>query len=173
MAVGSKMDTYANLCIVTVAEPAINTLTFKKIDAQISFNQKVAWIISRVEYFVSSLAAATFNGDSDALHFGLSCANSWVAPTLEEITILDFNWVQRLDYGAAAAQERSHMPILKDFSNLPGGGMLVPPAPLFGFLKGNGLAVVTTMTARIYYTVLDLSPDDFWQLVETRRVLVS
>jgi hypothetical protein len=173
MAGKGQLDAFSNVAILTVPESAANTLTFVLMNTQISFNQKVAWVLSRIEYFIDSIAAANFNGDSDAVTFGLSVSNSWTSPVLSEATILDYNRLQRLDYGTAASEERMVLPILKDFSSLPSGGLIVPAAPLYGFVKGSGLVSATSLTARMFYTVMELVGDDFWQLVEARRVLIS
>jgi hypothetical protein len=170
---GKQTDSFANLAIVTVTESAANTLTFKKLETGISVNQKIGWVIHRVEYFLSSLLAAVFNGDGDNLSFGLSCSSTFANAIIEENSIFDFNNVQRADYGTAAVSIIHHQPFIKDLSMLPSGGIIIPPAPLYLFAKGTGLVSAETISARIEYTTLELSTDDFWQLVEARRPLTS
>lgn len=169
----TKADQFPNLCIGTVTESGANTLTFKKIDTQISFNQKVAWILARIEYFVGALGAANFNGDGDILEYGLSVSSSFATAQLQEVTIVDYNSIQRLDYGTAAVEHSMQQPFVKDFSSLPGGGLIIPPSPLYLWAKGTGLVSASTAIARMYYTLLEMSTDQFWELVEARRVLVS
>lgn len=170
---GAKTDTFSNLAIITVTESAINTLTFKKLETGISVNQKVAWIISRIEYFISSVLAANFNGDGDNLSFGLSASSTFAAAIIEENSILDFNNIQRADFGATATSLQIRQPFLKDFASLPGGGIIIPPAPLFAFAKGSGLVSACSVAARIQYVELELAESDFWQLVQARRPLTS
>jgi hypothetical protein len=169
----SKTDLFANLAILTVTESAANTLTFKKLETGISVNQKIAWVVSRIEYFLSSLVAAQFNGDGDAISWGICASSTFANAIIEENSILDFNNYQRADYGAAAVSIFHKQPFLKDFASMPSGGIIVPPAPLFGFVKGSGLVSAMTVAARIYYTELELAESDFWQLVQARRPLTS
>jgi hypothetical protein len=169
----SKTDSFANMAILTTTESAANTLTFKKLETGISVNQKIAWVISRIEYFVSSLLAANFNGDGDNLSFGLCASSTFASAIIEENSIFDFNNIQRADFGTAASALQLHQPFLKDFASMPSGGIIIPPAPLFGFAKGTGLVSACSVAARIYYTELELAESDFWQLVQARRPLTS
>lgn len=171
MAAGN--DAFANYAILTTVETAANTLTFKKLETGISLTEKVAWVINRVEYFPSPNTAAQYNGDGDVLYFGLSLSNAFSAVSLSESTIIDLNALFRLDFGAPATSHIIHRPIVKDFSSLPGGGLLVPPNPIYGFTQGSGLVSASTVYARMHYTLRVLKIDEFWELVEARRILTS
>jgi hypothetical protein len=173
MAAKTVTDQFANLAIIGVVETGANTLTFKKLETGFSIMEKAAWVISRIEYTVQAPLAAVFDGNGDHVDFGISLSNSWSAPTPTEITILDANSIWRADYGAAATAIVSIAPFVKDFSNLPGGGLILPPNPLYGFVKGTGLVSAMAVTMRLYYTTLALAVDQFWELVEARRVLSS
>ena len=166
-------DTYANMAIISVTESAANTLTFKKLETGIGFMEKAAWIINRVEYNMGSLLAANFNGDGDKLDFGISVANTFTTPSTTEITIIDQMTLERADYGTAAVALFRAYPIVKDFSSMPGGGILLPPNPVYLWARGTGLVAATSVVARIYYTILEMSTEDYWQLLEARRVLSS
>lgn len=168
-----SMDVFANYAILTVQESAANTLTFKKLETGISINEKVAWILNRIEYWVQTISVAMFNADQDALYYGISVSNSFAAPTITENAILDYNAITRIDIGAAASGKFMSRPFVKDFSSLPGGGILVPPTPFYMYAQGSGLTAVETVTARIHYTTLALSVDQYWELVEARRPLES
>jgi len=168
-----KNDQFANLAILTVTESAANTLTFKKLETGISLSEKVAWIINKIEYTAASVLAANFNGDGDSLSFGLAVSNSFTAADIREQLIIDWNAIIRRDFGTAASMEPQMWPAVKDFSSMPSGGILVPPVPLYIFAAGSGLVSATNVYARIYYTLLKLSIDQYWELVESRRVISS
>lgn len=169
----NTQDQFANYAIVSVTESAANTLTFKKLETGISLTEKVAWIINRIEYTLSSLLAAQFNGDGDLLTFGMAVSNSFANPAITEQAIIDWNSVVRQDFGAAASASIVKMPFLKDFSSLPSGGILVPPVPLYLFAQGSGLVAAESVYARIHYTLKMLTVDQYWELVEARRVISS
>lgn len=169
----SSTDQFANYAIISVTESAANTLTYKKLETGISLNEKVAWIINRIEYLLGSLNGTQFNAAGDSLTFGLSIANSMTSIQLAEPAVIDYNQVQRYDFGTAADALFDFKPLIKDFSSLPGGGILVPPTPLYLFAVGSSLAGADTVVARIHYTLLQLAIDQYWELVESRRVLSS
>jgi hypothetical protein len=166
-------DQFANYAILSLLESAANTLTFKKLETGISLNEKVAWVVNRIEYFINNLQAAMFNTDGDTYSYGLSVSGAFATAALTETTVIDFNQVCRLDFGTVASALMVQKPITKDFSQMPGGGILVPPTPLYLFGVGYGLAAAQALTARIHYTLLSLSVDQYWELVEARRVLSS
>lgn len=170
---GAAKEQFANFAIVTVTESALNTLTFKKLETGISLTEKVAWVIARVEYWPDPLNAAQFNGTGDLFAYGLSVSNAFAGPTPVETAILDFNAIYREDLGAAASGFFLQRPFTKDFTSLPSGGIIVPPSPLYLYAKGTGLVAAGNVTARIYYTLLTLAVDQYWELVEARRILTS
>jgi hypothetical protein len=166
-------DQFANYAIIEVLESAANTLTFKKLETGISLNEKVAWIIHRIEYIIDGLDGTLFNAALDVLTFGLSLSNAFSAPTVAENTIIDYNRSIRVDIGTAASGYFQLQPFVKDFASLPMGGTIVPPTPLYLFVKGTGLTAAAKITARLHYTLRTLKVEDYWELVEARRVLSS
>jgi hypothetical protein len=166
-------DVFANYAIISVTESAANTLTFKKLETGISLTEKVAWVVNRIEYIIGNWTSVLFTTTADSITFGLSLSNAFVSPEMTENTIVDYNQILVDIYGAATNAQYHQMPIVKDLSTLPGGGVLVPPAPLYLFAKSTGLAVAETITARLHYTLRTLKVDEYWELVEARRVLSS
>jgi len=56
---------------------------------------------------------------------------------------------------------------------MPGGGLIVPPNPLYLGIKGTGLAAAQAVSCRFWYTTIELTPDEYWELVEARRIISS
>jgi len=166
-------DEFANYAILSVQESAVNTLTFKKLETGIGLLEKVAWVIARIEYSIDSYSDAQFNASGDTLTYGMCISNAFASPGMSESTIIDYNLVSRQDFGAAGSGAIMFRPVIKDFTNLPGGGILVPPTPLYIFAKGTGLVAQAYVVARIHYRLLKLSIDQYWELVESRRVIES
>lgn len=173
MASNQAQDKFAQLALISVTESAANTLTFKKLETGIPVTSRVAWIINKIEYTISSLVASIFGANTDSLSFGFGVNNGIAAPTLLEETIFDFNTIQRADLGTAASGFFTVQPINKDFSTLPSGGILVPPNPLYLFAKGSALEAATTVYARLWYSVLEMAPQDYLELVQARQVIES
>jgi hypothetical protein len=166
-------DVFANYAIIDVTESGANTLTFKKLETGISLNEKVAWIINRLEYWLSAINVTVFDTNGDQLTFGLAVSNSFSTPAISEQSIIDFNGISRRDNGTPATSDWYTRPQIKDFATLPGGGILVPPVPLYLWAKGTGLTAACQVTARMHYTLRKLAVDEYWELVEARRVLSS
>lgn len=166
-------DKFSNAAIVSVTESAANTLTFKKLETGVSIADKVAWLINRIEYFISPMDLTQFADSADCIYYGLTVSSSWATPALAETAIIDYNSDTYLENAAPTSFAFVHRPQVKDFSTMPGGGLLVPPVPLYLYAKGLGLADVTTVVARIAYTLKALTLDEYWELVEARRVITS
>lgn len=172
----TSLDKFTNMATITVTETAANTLTYKKLETGISLTEKVAWLIARIEYYYTG-NFSDFNAANDALHLGLCVSNARASQTsadsYTDSTLLDKVELIRSDYGAAAAAEMISRPIVKDWSTVPGGGILVPPVPLYGFAQGISLAGATTTVIKLFYTLISLQPADYWELVEARRIISS
>lgn len=164
-------DKYANQAVITVTESAANTLTFKKLETGISLFEKQAWLISRVNYFISGIAQ--FNTSADALAMAITTTDQLTSLTLTNAAILDFLYLLRVDLGTAASGMFLPMPLVSDMSGLAGGGLLVPPNPLYLGAVGTGLAAAVSVTAKFYYTTIELKAEEYWELVESRRIISS
>lgn len=169
-------DQFSNIATITVTESAGNTLTYKKLETGISLSEKVAWLISRIEYMYTGYPADDFNGGQDELHLGLSVSNSRASQVTADAycdpTLLD-KYMINLGLRTAIGWAWIERPFVKDFANLPGGGILVPPVPLYGWAQGVGLVNATTTVIKLFYSLLQLSTDQYWELVEARRVISS
>lgn len=177
MATKKSEDTFANIAAIECLESAAATLTYKKLETGIAVFEKVAWLISRVEYMNNGLLAAVMNGNGDAILMALTVSN--LLSTLGDGNlqkaqeILHGLSITRADFGTAANAILSEQPFIYDFSGLPGGGILVPPTAIYLAVQGVGTVSATTGWARIFYTTKSLTTEDYWQLVEARRIISS
>lgn len=169
----TQQDKFANQAVIYCIESAANTLTFKKLETGISLFEKMAWLISRVEYFITGMTATAFGATDDQLDVALTTTDQLVALSLENNAILDMFSIHRVDLGAAATGGFHVRPITKDFSTLPGGGLICPPNPLYLGIKGTALTGANGCRAKIFYTTYELTPDEYWELVEARRMITS
>ena len=163
-------DKYSNQAYLSVTEATINTLAFNKLETAIAPFEKVAFLINRINYDMA-LAAANFAATDDGVVYGICTSDQITGIGLNNSAVVDRNSVTRYDFGTAAVGFYFVTPIVKDFSGLEGGGLLVPPNPLYIFVKGNALGSVMTVSCRMFYTVVKLKLDEFWELVEQRRMI--
>lgn len=167
-----KMDVYANLAAVKALESAANTLSYALFDFPFSIMDKMGLLINRVEYFFGSISQLNTTGDECIV--GLIAAKSISDPTVQnDPVMLDSMKIERDDFGTAASGTINWQPLIKDFSALPGGGILVAPSPLSAFIKATGAAAACQCWIRMYYTYMSLSTEEYWQLVESRRIISS
>jgi len=165
-------DQFSNLAYLSVTESAANTLTFKKLETGVPLFEKIAWIIHRIDYWVNALAAyLDTNGDN--IYTGLSTSNQFTTVGVDQACILDVFQMIRTDYGTAATGNIWIRPVVRDFSGLPGGGLIVPPNPLYLFVVGAGCAAANFVMVRLRYSTLQLTADQYWELVEGTRIIAS
>lgn len=165
-----EQDEFVNQAYLSVTESAGSTLTFAKLETGISIYEKVGWLISRMDYNID-LTNTALAASGDALQFGLSVSNTFATPSMADMAVLDFNEGMRADYGTAANAIIHLNPRTKTFADLPGRGLLVAPNPIYLWALGVSIAGAQTVTARMFYTVKKLKPEEFWELVESRRMV--
>jgi hypothetical protein len=174
MAVGKKngIDSYSNIAAVYVTESAANTQTSAKFQFPFSIMDKMALLINRIEYWFEGLSS--FNGADDRSIMALGAAAAIVNLNLQsDPLIIDSTRIMRMDYGVAASGFLVGQPFIKDFATLPGGGILVAPNPLYAIIQSTGAAAALAGTVKLFYTYMELATEDYWQLVESRRVITS
>lgn len=158
-----QSDKYSNQLIASVTESAANTLTFEQLPQMTTLMEKKAFLINRIQYIISPLTE--FKADSESITFGIAMSNQWTGPQLSETSVVDFNSLYTAVL-TAVGFAFFVQPVIKDYSKLPGGGVLVPTRPMYLFAKGSALANPCTITMRMHFTIIDLTPADYWDLVE-------
>jgi len=166
------LDQYANIAALDITESAANTQTSTKFAFPFSIMDKMGLLISRIEYEFSNLTTV-FAASADQICAGILAAStaSLLDPT-DPMQIDVIKWT-RVDMGAAASGQILQAPVIKDFSMLPGGGLLVAPNPLYGSIMGVSAGAAGRVKIKLFYTYMELATDEYWQLVESRRVISS
>jgi len=169
---GKKADSYANYAALKVTESAANTQTSAKFAFPFSIMDKTALIVNRIEYWWQNQGDLNSSGDysTAALTVGASVVD--ITNQADPI-IVDTARILRIDYGAAASGMMYTMPLIKDFSALPGGGLLIAPSPLYVMIQSVGAAAALAVWIKMFYTSVSLSSDEYWELVESRRIISS
>ena len=153
-----------------MVESAADTFTAVKFAFPFSIMDKMALVISRIEYLDRTLGVLNSSGDYKMI--GLAASASIVDPLAQnDPLIIDNMLIDRNDFGTAAAANLFFQPYVKDFANVAGGGLLVAPAPLYGYVKGAGESGASTVWIKLFYTYMELDADSYWQLVESRRII--
>lgn len=171
MAEKRNTDVYANMAYLAVLESAANTLTFAKL--QIAYpsllDKKYGLLINRCDIEFASLS--TLDASGEAVDIALTVSEGISSLSLANPEVLIREKFSRFDLGAAASGVFVEFPLTRDFSTMPGGGILVPADRLFVAVKGTSLNAAMNAWIRLYYTIQVLSSEDYWQLVESRTML--
>lgn len=168
MAEKKKKDVYANQFAGSVVESAANTLTFDEIQVGLNIFDKVGLLINRIEWDINDILDETA-GSGDGANLGISQSGSWTTVTLTEQSIVQVARPRRKDMGTPATAEFLDSIRVFSFADLPGGGLLVTPRPLYAFVQGVSLANPVTVPYRLYFTILDLKPEEYFELLEARQ----
>lgn len=171
-ATGNLRDRYANIAYMFAAESAAGTLTFAQL-ALVSqlIGEKYALIVHRAEIRLHNVYS-DFNSSGDAAKYALTVSDRITdINDLSQPEILFYGDIARVDMGTAASGMFIQRPFLRDFTDLPGEGLLVPADRLYIGVQGVGMANVLQVSMRLYYSVLQLATEDYWELIEARRVM--
>lgn len=164
-------DNYSNLAYGFAEEIAAGTIAFGEIHSGVSMFEKVAWLVSRIEYNFVNTFMNLMIANTDVFHAGLTATSAMTALGMSDSSVIDRISIQRTDFGTPGSAQLTHMPIIKDFSTMPGGGLLIPPNPLYAAVQGISMAAVVKVSLRIYFTYVSLKPEEYWELVESRRII--
>jgi len=172
MAKTKTKDLFSNIAYAAVTMSALNTLTFSEINTGVSVHEKIAWIISRISWYPSQASIEACSASQDFLLMSLVSNNKVDdIADLSDPAVIDHMRIFPIPTGAAANLLMMTMPFTRDFSDLPGGGLIITPKPLYVAAESIGLAIVGVVACRIYYTVRELTTDEFWDVVQAGRIV--
>jgi hypothetical protein len=163
-------DSYCNKFFGQVVESAPTTLTFKEIPTNVNTFGKIAWVLHRLDWFINTATIALLLGTGDSIQMALTASNNIAAIELDNPSVIDFTQIVMLE-ATAVGRTILERPLTRDFSNLPGGGILMAPRPLYLAAKGASIAGAVTVSCRGYFTQLELSGDEYLELVDFYRII--
>ncbi len=164
-------DLYANKFYQTVTESGTSTLTFSEIRTNVSIFEKTAWILHRLEYYWSQATLFLLIAAQDVIEMALTASDQIADLSPGNPSVIDRCDKFYMNYGTAASGFHVDMPIVRDFSGLPGGGLIVAPRPLFLAVQGASLAGPATVEMRGYFTQKELKADEYLELIDFYRIV--
>ena len=164
-------DIYANRATIGVQESAANTMTHVKLATGVSIFEKVAFSIQRIlyEFSVASINMLLSNGD--AIEAALTRDSSLTSLTYNHPGVLDKVTLGATLSGTAGNFVQQNNTVMNDFTSFPSGGLLVPSSPLYGSVIGAALSAALYCRITFFFTVVQLKPDQYWELVESYRII--
>lgn len=167
----AKREMFAQLGYLSVTETAANTLTFAGLSVFSNVLGQKGMVIHRASYTLDTTAFGNMVGDGDGVTFGLSGDDSMTSITFNDAEIYDYNMLDLQYIGTAANSQQHYVPFVKDYTGLPGGGLLVPADRLYVYVKGHSAAGAIEIKCRFHYTIMDLSAQEYLELAQAMRVL--
>jgi hypothetical protein len=168
-----KGEGFANMAYLTVTEAVAGTLKFAKLQVASEFvGPSRAMVIHRMELVFTGLN--NLNTSADWIDVALTLSDRVTdISDLSQAEVIVWGQKLRLDIGTAASGLIIENPQLREFENMPGGGLLVPVDFLYLGVKSTGAAGVCGASARIYYSALELDTASYLELLQARRVLTT
>lgn len=166
-----SLNEFVSEFIISVTEATANTLAFAKISSGIQPLEKIGWVLQKLIF--ETTAVPLMNGTGDAVTFGLTVSNQLTSLVNTDPAVVYKRTLQRLDFGTAASAIVYDNYWEVDFSSLQGGGLLVLPNPLYLAAQGTGLSAASTTIMRALFYPIAMSPEDYFNLVQNRQVLIN
>lgn len=169
MPTAKSKDKYANLLTHEITMSAANTFTVSEVDVGLSLFDKAGIVINRIEYHVPGGVINEMTATGDYFTVGILTNDSATSLDPAALSTIDAITVRRMDMGTAGAVWVFSMPIVRDYSMLPSGGIIITPRPWFVGMTTAGVASAGTCTVRFFFTIVKLSGEDYFELLETRH----
>jgi hypothetical protein len=165
----SKTDKYVNILDVQVTQGSTNTLTFQEVEVGLNLFDKVGLLIHRWEVYGLGAIRQEMEANADTLQAGLTQSNQISSLVPEERSVIDMVSFLIVEFGTAASGQLLSEPYIKDYSSMPGNGILVAPKPLYLAMDSTGFGNTRSIDARIYFTIVQLKDAEYFELLESRR----
>jgi len=165
----SNVDKFVNIVNVPLVMSAANTITFEEINIGLNLFDKVGLLLTRLEFDPVTATLQDLDSDGDSMIMGLTSSANLTSLVIEQAEVIDQVSLVRVDAGAAANFHIVRRPITHDFSTQPGGGLLVPPKPLYAAGFSAGMTVAGYFFLRLYFIIYKLNDAEYLELLETRR----
>lgn len=162
-------DKYANVLHDTVAMSAPNTLTFQEIDVGLNLFDKTGILIHKIQADPSAIYQADMLTSADWAQFALVQSTSITFLNITERSVIDLLEQIVTTHGAPASSQVIDIPLERDYTSLPGGGILIAPKPLYWAVQTAGFASALVTAFRLYFTIVKLKDTDYLELLESRR----
>jgi hypothetical protein len=166
-------DKYPQFMTLGTLMSAANTLTFGRVSVGVSIFDYAAFLLNRIEYYFNPATLQELVGDSDSLSAAITGSDGIADLNLTRPEVYD-NFQLCVNIGDILITTMNGMyaqPWIHDFTNMPGGGILVPAQDIYLGMTSSGFVTAGQAAARVYYQVVPLKAEDYIELAQRLRVL--
>ena len=169
----TKQTTVRNVKRAIAVLEVLNSNAVEKYESSVALEEKIGMRIHRIEYDVSQILMQ-FGTNGDCVSFGHSFLAVQPAGGFTRVSpgVIDQNRLTRLFAGGAIDTHFFKSPeIIRDFTDLPGGGILIHPANFYiWYYTHNAFTTGDYIYANVYYSMEDITQDAWDELWKTMFV---
>lgn len=162
-----KVDQYANRAFISITMSAANTLTFEQIRFGVGLFQGIALVLHRIEWHPGVASLQEVVAAADIMKLAVTNRDDLTSIAAQSQNVLVRKVLSIRLVGAIVSMLSDEIPYVSDFSDLPGGGLIIPPNPLFLAMDTAGFAAAGTLEVVMYYTFKALSDADYLELIQS------
>ena len=166
-----KKDLYDQFMVMSVVQDVALALVFGRVALGMSLFDYAGLIISRIEYDFGRTVIGSLASNADFSEIAITGSDKIADLDIGRPEVYDRVAINIGTSGVPAVVFPIEKPMVHDFSNMQGGGLLIPAQDLFIASLNGGYTAGGTASARVYYRVKELSAADFIELVQRLRVL--
>lgn len=160
----TRRDLYSNIALPSVTLSAANTLTFSQLQMGIGLFAGQALLLHRVLWFPNVATVREIVAATDSLYMALTVSNRLAG--IADVTDPSVIALQAV-VGVGANVESVKTPLVSDFTQLPGGGKLIPANPLFLAGYSLGFAAAAVIRAQLDFSFVQLGDADYLELLQS------
>jgi len=169
MAKAKATDKYVNILNQSLTLSAANTLTFQEVNLGLNLFDKVGLLIHQIRIDLDNGTLRGLVASTDDVIMALTTSNQVSDLALSKQAVIDNFGLVAVANGTPGDTVIYREPFIMDYTMLPEKGILIAPKPLYLAGISSGLAAVATYNVRIMFTVVPLSGEDYFELLESRQ----
>lgn len=156
-------DQFPNIVAATVTPASAGAITFTEILTGVSLGQGIGMLIDRMEWQPSQNTLQDLDNDGDDITVAIVTVNTLTAlNVITDRRIICYDSITRIDAGTAANALVLRTPFVRDFQP-----PLILAAPrLYVAMDATGAAVAGSVSFRVYFRYIKLTPQEYIELAE-------
>lgn len=163
MAKTAGAELFANRALTTMTMSAANTLTYSQVRFTTGLVEKVALVIHRIDFIPTGTSVREIVAATDSMTLAFTMSNAMTTLYAWDPRVLAMIEVT----GIGVAVERYLTPLSMDFSSFPGGGILIPPNPIYLAMTTSGAAAASAANACMWFSYRQLTDADYLELIQS------
>lgn len=146
---------------------AANTLTFAQIQFGVGLFQGVAAVVHRLEWFLPLAQLTEIAAGTDEVELALCNRDDLANLDPDNQSVLSKKALTGITTGAVVSEWIQEQPLVNEFSDMPGGGLIIPANPIYVGMDTVGFAAAGICDLVFYLTFRQLTDAEYVELIQT------